>query len=162
MITAAFFISPTGKIIYCGTNHITKILENPTLFNFTKKELEKIYQKYNEPFGLEGKAREEILKSLLQTGWIRIRKYSKFWSITLSILNKRKKDYLYQWSNEILKGIKTKETKVEIKEPDRYADIKISTNTKIIQTTIADIISDELYLNEAIEYYITIIGEKLK
>ena len=53
----AFFISPGGEIVPVPINHISKVITSPELFNLTKEEIEAAYKKFNEPLGLEGKAR---------------------------------------------------------------------------------------------------------
>jgi hypothetical protein len=72
----AFFISPKDEIIYCGESHISMIIKNPKKFGVSIEIIEYIYDTYNEKIGIEGKAREKILISLLNQGWIRIRKYN--------------------------------------------------------------------------------------
>ena len=46
-LTAAYFISPKGEVIYCGNNHITKILQHPEKFGMTKDIISYIYNTYN-------------------------------------------------------------------------------------------------------------------
>ena len=58
---AAFFISPSGEIIYVGTTHIAKVISNPEKFDMSFEAIEKLYRQYGEKVGLEGKARREIL-----------------------------------------------------------------------------------------------------
>ena len=62
----AFFISPGGEIIPATINHIQKVSETPELFNLTKEEIESIFKKFDEPIGLEGKARNQILAGLIE------------------------------------------------------------------------------------------------
>jgi hypothetical protein len=73
-----------GNLLEVDENHIKEVIENPELFGITKEEIEEIYRKYNEPIGLEGKAREEIIRLTSKSGWIRIRHYrtpNDYWSI---------------------------------------------------------------------------------
>ena len=58
---AAFFISPSGEIIYVGTTHIAQVISNPEKFGMSFEAIKKIYQQNDERIGLEGKARREIL-----------------------------------------------------------------------------------------------------
>lgn len=76
-------------------NHIGKILDNPTLFGLTREEIENLYAQYGEPIGLEGKAREEVIKHVAKEGWVRIRHYTgrnDYWSIQTDDTEKRKKE----------------------------------------------------------------------
>ena len=78
----AYFISPKGKIVYVGTNHIAYIIRNPEKFWLSIEFIEYVYNHYNERLGMEGKAREQIILSLIDSGWIRIRRYGdRFWSV---------------------------------------------------------------------------------
>ena len=58
---AAFFISPSGEIIYVRTTHIAQVISNPEKFGMSFEAIEKTYQQYGERIGLEGKARTDIL-----------------------------------------------------------------------------------------------------
>ena len=119
-IDAAFFISPYGDIITADISHIATVIKYPKKFGVTKEYIERIYNKHNEKLGTEGNAREEILKELMSDGWIRIRRYpNKFWSVQVNKVNKKVKDYLYDWSKKILKGIGG------FREQDKYMPVKI-------------------------------------
>jgi len=155
---AAFFISPRGEIISAEINHIVTIIKYPKKFGLTKEYIEDIYNKYNEPINLEGKAREEIIKSLMMDGWIRIRRYpNKFWSIQVLKLNNKVKDYLYDWSKRILKGLQG------FKEYDKFMPVKITTlsdnyvDNKMI--TVDWVSKDKLY-NESVTHERNMLVEK--
>jgi hypothetical protein len=67
-----------------ATTHIGYIIDNPEYFNITLDFINLIYHRYNEKLGVEGKAREEIIKKVSSDGWIRVRHYFKpkdYWSI---------------------------------------------------------------------------------
>jgi len=78
-----FFISPVGKLIPVGGNgtHIGTVIAHPSKFGLKKADIEKAYKKHKERLGIEGDAREEILKRLTKKGWIRLRRYPQYWSI---------------------------------------------------------------------------------
>ena len=103
-----YYIAPSGDIIPIDTTHIESVLKHPEKFRTTKKELQEIYDKYDEPYGLEGKAREEILSNFIKEGWIRLRYIPRndMFTAQLDKLNKRKKDWLYGFAKEALEGIK--------------------------------------------------------
>lgn len=119
--TVAMWISPRGEILAKqNTNHIAMVIENPQKFGLTKEYVEEKYKEYGEPLGVEGKAREEIIRELVKNGWIRIRRYTnKFWSITINKLTKKVKDYLFDWAQKTLTGI------AGFKEADKYMPVNI-------------------------------------
>ena len=80
---AACFISPAGEIVEVGTSHIAKVIRTPEPFGLTMETIEKTYEKYSEPVGLEGQARKEILVKIIEKGWIRARRYREHWSVTV-------------------------------------------------------------------------------
>ena len=69
----AFFITPQGKIVPVPIRHIVKIVKDPALFGMTTAEIEPIFAQYHESIGTEGKARNEIILTLLKQNWIRLR-----------------------------------------------------------------------------------------
>lgn len=54
--------------------HIDYIINNSSLFNLNIEYIRSIYNKHEEPFRFEGKARNEIMESVIKNGWVRIRK----------------------------------------------------------------------------------------
>ena len=77
-----------------GKTHIHDLVENPEIFGLTDSEIENTYKKYNEKVGNEGKAREEIIKKVMENGWIRVRyhdlKRNDYWIIQFDDFKKRK------------------------------------------------------------------------
>ena len=57
--------------------HIRGVLDFPELFSRDKSFLLDTYRKYSEKIGFEGRARGEIITTLVDEGWIRIRLYEK-------------------------------------------------------------------------------------
>ena len=100
----AYWISPFGKIVDVPRRHITNILDSPEQYGYSEQELKDVYHKFNEPIGHEGKAREEIMTTLINKGWIRIRWNTKkfTWIVQVSDITKKVKDYLQSWSKEML------------------------------------------------------------
>jgi hypothetical protein len=101
----AYWISPYGKIKPVDTRHINEIYDNPEAFGFTIEEINKIYKKYKEKPRIEGKARDEIILSLLDRGWIRIRNYvrANSWSINVNKLDQKHQELLYDWAVAMIK-----------------------------------------------------------
>jgi hypothetical protein len=151
---AAYFISPSGKVIPTKENHIRVIIENPKTFGYTSDEIRKIYDKYNEKVGTEGRAREEIILDLVKKGWIRARRYTnQRWSINTNKLNKRVKNILYRFFQSLLKGI------AGFREKDMYMPVVIQDFYGVNMTsTVGDIIKDALFF-ESTDYDESIIIE---
>jgi hypothetical protein len=70
----AYSINPEGEITGVPEKHINRILDHPEYFGYTRDEVLSRYEKYNEPIGWEGRARDEIFIELFSKGWIRVRK----------------------------------------------------------------------------------------
>jgi len=144
---AAYFISPYGDIIQTDTSHIATIIKNPSKFGYTKEQIQSIYDKYNEKLNVEGKAREEILKDLMSNGWIRIRRYpNKFWSVQVPVINKKVKDFIFDWAERILKGIQG------FREDDKYMPVKITAlKGGYDKTFTVDSLSKDIMYNESVD-----------
>ena len=69
----AFFISPEGRYIPVPKLHIDAICESPESFGFTEDFLHAKFCEHGEAWASEAYAREEIILSLLQSGWVRVR-----------------------------------------------------------------------------------------
>lgn len=106
----AYFIAPSGDIISVDQMHIDDVLKHPDKFRMTKEEIKEIYQKHNEPIGLEGKAREEILSRLIEQGWTRIRhnQTNDTFTIQINRLDKRRKEHIWSFALQALEGLKGK------------------------------------------------------
>lgn len=93
MEAEAYWIKDNKIIDIKDIKHITFLLKCPQDFGFSKEEIEKLYDRYNEPVGLEGKAREEIIKRAAEKGWIRARHYAgrnDYWTIQFDKFLSRK------------------------------------------------------------------------
>lgn len=103
-----FFISPKGELIGLGDemSHIDVITSNPKKFGITSKYVKSVYDKYDEMMGLDGRAREEIIETLIKNGWIHLRKRPRDgWIINAWKMTKKIRDLLTDWSTRITKGI---------------------------------------------------------
>jgi len=116
-ISAAWLL-PNGKILDCGSlSHISFILKSPQKFGFTDADIKGIsYQDPNKPNkgittytdGVEDKAWDKIISSLLERGFIRIRKvkinkYSYLWYIDIREFNRRTQKILSDWAYSMKK-----------------------------------------------------------
>ena len=116
---AAFFISPTGELIWVEERHIRTVIRDPERFGLTGDEIAAVYKRHGERLGLEGNARKEILTSLIRKGWIRIRRYpDQCWVININGMQKGVRAMLCQSARHIHSGC-------QFKELDRYMPVKI-------------------------------------
>jgi hypothetical protein len=113
--TIGMFISPEGQIRTVQTSHIDAVIKSPVTFGLTSEEIQKQYDKYSEPLGLEGKAREVLLRRIIKNGWIRLRRYpNRQWSITVNHYSDRNREFITDWAIRITKGY------LGVKEEDLY------------------------------------------
>ena len=75
------------------TKHIDVVNDNPEKFGLDKSFIQSVYDKYNEPYGMEGKQREEIILQIYNLGWIRIREYDNYNKIK-NIIKKFVEEYI--------------------------------------------------------------------
>jgi len=138
----AYWINPIGKIlpIKDSDRHIDMIIKNPKAFGFTLEKIQKMYDDENEVLGTEGTARERIIKELILKGWIRIRRYMRqdMFSVNISRLTKRTKNYLYKWA-KAMEGLGLK-----------YSQVKLDLPNKVVSYSVDDITKDVLF-NESVE-----------
>ena len=99
----AYWISPGGKVIGVVTSHIAAVIADPKSFNMTTNEIESVYAHHGERIGLEGYAREQILKDLLRRRWIRIREHRTHWSVQFSTASPRTRVYIRAWTRGALR-----------------------------------------------------------
>jgi hypothetical protein len=120
-MTPAYWISQRNEVIPVRLSHIQSVIQYPSKFGYKKQKIVSVYKKYREKLGTEDKAREEIIRELVCMGWIRLRRYTnKYWSITISELNKKNKEMLKKWASKMLKrGIDG------TREKDKYMPVHI-------------------------------------
>ena len=81
--SGAFWVSPRGEIrvVEGGIYHINDVIHHPSVFGWSKDDVEALYDQYGEHVGQEGDARDNLMTSLLKEGWVRIRVRKNFYSI---------------------------------------------------------------------------------
>ena len=137
----AYWINPTGKILplidyadkFRDVKHIDAIIQNPKAFGLTIEQIQAMYDLEGEKLGIEGEARKKIIINLISQGWIRIRRYKKpdIWKINVDNFNNKVKVILYTFAKAMVEQHKFK-----------YADVKIDSPDKVVQTSFIDIIND--------------------
>ena len=115
-IIQAYWLFPDGKIHSVRTTHIQEVINCPEEFGETLGGLKNLYGVYEERTPHEGKARVEIMKRILQRGYIRIREKRNYWVIELLQFSHKEKKLISQWVNYIWDDLS-----------DKYADIKMNT-----------------------------------
>ncbi len=114
-LNLGLWLTPAGEYIKVQTNHVADIIANPSKFGVTDTFIKELYDRHGEPLGVEGKVREELIKLILQRGWVRIRNYKNHWSVTVDRLSNKVSDNIRNWVDSFIKdGIIGK-----------YADIKV-------------------------------------
>lgn len=148
---ASFFISPKGELVDTKGSHIETIIKFPEKFTLTKGYITSVHDKFNEKLTVEGKAREEIIKNLIEKGWIRIRRYpNKFWSIQAKTFSKKVKDYIGQWAQKILEGVHG------FKETDKYMLVVLTFSSGDKKQYTVEELSKDILFNESIENILVI------
>lgn len=112
---AGLWVSPAGQIVQVTTSHIDDVIQYPDKFGVTREYVEDVYRRYGEKLGVEGEAREEIIRNVLTRGWIRVRRYKNYWSMTVESLKASTKKVLRNLVH----------TLVDDKSMGPYDDIKI-------------------------------------
>jgi hypothetical protein len=64
-----------------------------------------VYKAHGENVYREGKAREEILRNVLQRGWIRLRRHREHWSVQSDQLDESVRERVRTWAAQVLRGI---------------------------------------------------------
>lgn len=115
-----FFISPKGGIIPVETSHIRTVIKTPGLFGLSSDYIESRHTEHGEKNGTEGKAREEILRRVMQNGWIRLRRHpNRYWSVQTEMVTEENIGIIQRWAREILNG------ESGYTENDPYMPVKI-------------------------------------
>lgn len=92
-----------GSKVYdvTASAHVKFMLDNLELFDLTKEDIATAYAEFKEKPGIEGKAREALIKYVSSYGWVRVRHYRRpedYWSIQADNTKIRKEtitDFIY-------------------------------------------------------------------
>jgi len=123
-IKIGLWLAPTGEIIRVRDNHVSDI------------------QKHGERLGQEGEAREELIKLVLQRGWVRIRNYLNYWSVTVDSLTPNVRANIRNWVQKMMQD----------EVMSKYSDIKIyQARSDRMKTSDAIDIVDQYALEEQVK-----------
>ena len=105
----AYWISPRGRILPVTgqvVTHIRAVIKTPSQFGLSREAILKAYRNHQEPLGLEGKARQEIMAGLLKKGWIRIRYVPRgqYFTIQAWTIEKPRLKHLRVWARKLTDG----------------------------------------------------------
>jgi len=100
----AYWVSPTGEMLSVKSTHIDVVVKNPEVFGFTHAYIKNVYKKYRETVGLEGKARDEIIESLINRRWMRIRydRSQDYYIVGFKYFDEKQIDFLREWGIGVL------------------------------------------------------------
>jgi len=141
-MSIAFFLSPEGHLVRVPSNHISMVIAEPERFELTIEEIRAAYEKHGERIGVEGEARNELILKVVSQGWIRIRRYENYWSVTAPSLEPSVWDRLQNWAGKMLSGTNY------FKEAHREMFLKISTPEGEIHSTIGDLADGTCFSEE--------------
>jgi len=156
-ISNAYWISPSGVASKVRTSHIQDVLTEPEHFNLSLEAVKAVFDRYGEPYGHEGKARRDVMESLLHKGWIRIRYVPQrdSYTVELNRLGKKEADYLWQWAGGLVAS-----------EPKRaFSDVHILSPLGAfdpVRLSLSDVARDFLYtmfdLSGSLRHHLTIFS----
>jgi len=110
-----YWLTPDGNIIDLGSrHHIDFIIDNPGDYGEMMENIKEAYDRYNERWRFEGKARDEIMQRVVNRGFIRIRETRNHWKIQLWDLDMAKYNNLSSWAKVIA-----------TQKRDLYGDVQI-------------------------------------
>lgn len=106
----AFWISPGGKCIPVKRKHMDEVIDHPEVFGLTMGRIEETYARHDEQVSFKGKAWLEIIKGIVDGGWIRIKftPWNNRYKVELSRLTKNARAYIGAWAEEVVARDKRK------------------------------------------------------
>jgi len=134
----AYWVSPIGEMLSVKSTHIEVVIKNPEVFGITHAYIKNVYKKYRETVGLEGKARDEIVESLINKRWMRIRydRSQDYYIVGFKYFDEKQIDYLRKWGMGIL----------ALDEKSAAKIVYINDMKDVLETcNIKQLVSDHLY-----------------
>ena len=151
-MSEAYWINAEGKIRPVKTTHIEDVIKKPVSFGLTGKYVKNMYKKYREKMGIEGKARDEIVKVLVLKGWTRIRYFNSgdYFSIDVGRLDEKVKEYLYEWAFKTIQSYPMRRnSRVVIVENSTMAN-----KIYMLGDLIGDAFLSKKEQNDLVKYYL--------
>lgn len=140
MKAEAYWISSEGAIHEVPLKHINFISQHKEFFGLSEQDYYSCFDKYKEPYGFEGYAREELMRKAFSNGWIRcrFRPVYHYWIIELLELTENIRLHLSQWARYMSDDENQINTKVKISQM-KYYDREMSNDNIIIETDIEEL-----------------------
>lgn len=99
---AGFWINPRGRAFPVEQTHINTVFNHPSTFGFSDEELKTVYDRHGEPYRSEAEARTEIIITLIEKSWIRLRHYPRRgWTANVHELNDQSRRRITQFFRKI-------------------------------------------------------------
>jgi len=97
-----YWIYPDGRMQKLTfKRHIELMIAQPEDFGTDRATIIKLYQRFAEPIGFEGRARAELIKAALANGFIHIRlQINQFWAVNLWHDTPEARAHLKHWAQE--------------------------------------------------------------
>ena len=153
-MTTAYWINRDAQMLEIpAIKHITAVVEQPEKFGLTKGYIEKKYAEYNEPVGLEGRARDDIIRIIVGMGFIRVRLYRTHWSVTVHELNARTEVALGGWA-DVAKDNKQAGKYMNVKILELATDAKHNYTVESIYNEFYDVDNDIVRVSDLSEFYL--------
>lgn len=134
------WIDPKGRILDFGVTHIQAIIQYPLKFGLSRKEVLSTFETEGEKLGTEGKAREKLIRRVIQRGFVRIRFQKNYVSVTVDRLDKKTKTVLLRWA-ELVK----KTPKVDMYQPVKVYEIRTD---RMKEFTLKELVEGEHLFEE--------------
>jgi|GEM_PF-2883255 len=118
----------SNLLVPVSCSHVKSIIHSPLLFGFQgKEEIWEYYRNHREKRGIEGKAREELIRIAVQRGWIRIRHYGRenYYSINCGAFSDQNRHFIQSFFMGLLEGLDPERDGVVLVERDPGARVKI-------------------------------------
>lgn len=136
-LEAGYWISPKGKFFLVELTHIDTVCNHPAVFGTGEEELMRVFDQYDEPYGIEGKARKKVILSLIRKGWIRCRRYgNRGWTVNVSRLTPRTKMRVTNFFLQVYQGLMG------------YDDVRLDHPDGVLRTTVPLILAFGLFVGK--------------
>lgn len=131
---AGYWISPRGKYFLVELTHIDTVCNHPAVFGTGEEELMRVFDQYDEPYGIEGKARKKIILSIMRKGWCRCRRYgNRGWTLNVSRLTPRTKKRVTRFFLQVYE------------DKTGYDDVRLYHPEGVLRTTVPEILAFGLF-----------------
>ena len=133
-LEAGYWISPRGKFFLVEMTHIETIINHSLKFGTNEESLMTVFDAHDEPYGIEGSARIQIILCLARKGWIRCRNYgNRGWTLNVSHLTARSKAYITNFFLQLYS------------RRMGYDDVRIDHVDGMLRTKVPDILAFGLF-----------------